>query len=538
MKSDLNSLLDEMKEDQIERWKIDEPFPMVFFDPQSSEEENRAFDLVRTIVDFLKRHKTSIDEERKEKSELIRFGKEKFDRNPREISLIEKFEKIVDPSEICEFFFASSFFYEIFLKFCVSLEIDKLKMFGFFFDEIFSGRRNVSIDGKVFRSNLISTESFRRIRDFLGKFVCFHRFFFATSDEKTSFEQIRNVSFDENQERRVVFRIDLNGKSAPIRFDQQENIFVLTMENIFRIEQIHTDETGSISIVDLTLLDHNDQPLKNISERIQRRYELNSVDLFSLAKVFRRSGHFHQAQLIYLRFVNDPNVDRDLVSRSFHYLGRIGQIKGDFSTSLEFFEKSLRIKRKIFDDDHPSIGQTHNAIGLVYQQIDEQDKAAEHFHQALAVWRRAFGKNHLNVAGVLNNLGVVYKRQKKFQRALKYFRRALAIRMNNQSTSAHDLAGSHNNLGAVYVRLGQYELAIEHYRLSLDIKARYLSNQNQSIASTLENLGYVHEYRGSFLQAISSFQKAEEIYQRNLPRDHPTLLRIEQSIERVAEHIE
>jgi tetratricopeptide (TPR) repeat protein len=313
--------------------------------------------------------------------------------------------------------------------------------------------------------------------------------------------------------------------------DEDEILF--SLGSIFRLENIQRGK-NDIYTINLLLCSDDNHHLKTIFDHIKHQYGENDINLLSFGNALRRMGKLDEAEKCYQRLLNGSLYDQDLISRSYHHLGRIAETKGDYDTSLEYLHQSLEIKLKTMKSNDPSIAQSYNSIGIVYQQKGDHEKALEAFNKALIIWKRAYGKNHPNVAGSYNNMGVVYKREKKYAEALESFQKALAIRERHPSTNYYDLAGSHNNIGAVYERLGHHDLAIHHYNLSLKIKTKSLPPQHPSIALTFENMGYVYENRGAYLQALSYFEKAATIYRHSLPSTHHDVIQIEQSIQRVS----
>ena len=345
--------------------------------------------------------------------------------------------------------------------------------------------------------------------------------------------------------RKILLKIDIDPRAihtkpfANITVHSQisdEEKVLLSLGSIFRVDNIRRGKTDLYTI-HLTLSNDDNHHLKPIFDHIKHQYGESDINLLSFGNALRRMGKLDEAEKCYQRVLHDSTYDQDLISRSYHHLGRIAESKGDYDISLEYLHQSLDIKLKILKSNDPSFAQSHNSFGIVYQQKGELDKALEAFNKALVIWRRAYGRSHPNVAGCYNNMGVVYKRQKKYIEALECFKRGLAIREKHPFANHHDIAGSHNNIGAVYERLGHHDRAIEHYNLSLKIKTKSLPPQHPSIASTLENMGYVYENRGAYLQALSYLEKAAVIYRQALPPTHHDVMQIEQSIQRVSSYL-
>lgn len=460
------------------------------------------------------------------------------------MKILNEFEHNYSSSNALWWYTLDSFLYQLLNKSLNTINIDILYLLQFFIhDLIHQLKHNQSSTTKrVYRSYLISNDEFQLFEESIGKYLSINRFFSTFINRENALNYFQDYEQDDKSIKKIIFKIDADPRLIKIKpfanitvhsQISNEDEILFSLGSIFRLDNIHHSK-DDIYTIHLILSSDDNSHLKPIFDHIKHQYGENDINLLSFGNALRRMGKLDEAEKCYQRLLNDSIYNQDLISRSYHHLGRIAETKGDYDISLEYLHQSLDIKLKLMKSNDPSIAQSYNSIGIVYQQKGDHEKALEAFSKALNIWRRAYGKNHPNVAGCYNNMGVVYKRDKKYLEALESFQKALAIRERHPSASHHDLAGSHNNIGAVYERLGHHDLALNHYNLSLKIKYKSLSPQHVSIASTFENMGYVYENRGAYLQALSYFEKAATIYRHALPATHPDVIQIEQSIQRVS----
>lgn len=84
-------------------------------------------------------------------------------------------------------------------------------------------------------------------------------------------------------------------------------------------------------------------------------------------------------------------------------------------------ELSLKINKKLFGDEHPSIATCYNNIAEVLNnlviickfqnqiyKINNTDKALELHELALNIRKKYFGENHIDTATSLNNIALIY----------------------------------------------------------------------------------------------------------------------------------
>lgn len=539
-----------MKNDHIKRKKLEEPLTINIFNTNQSTDSlssntnlNTQFLYSQIIIHFLLQTKLTNEQIIENKKEFIDLCKLEYQDNPNQLKILNEFEYNYSPSNALWWYTLDSFLYQLLNKSLNTINIDILYLLQFFIHDLLRQLKQfqVSTTKRVYRSYILSNDEFQLFEDSIGKYISINRFFSTYINRDNALSYFNEYEYDEKCSKKILFKIDADPrliKTKPfanitVHNQSHEEEILFSLGSIFRLENIHHGKNDHYTI-HLILTNDDNYHLKSIFDHIKHQYGENDINLLSFGNALRRMGKLDQAEKCYQRLLHDSTYDQDLISRSYHHLGRIAETKGEYDTSLEYLYQSLDIKLKIMKSNDPSIAQTYNSIGIVCQQKGDHDKALEAFNKALNIWKRAYGRNHPNVAGCYNNMGVVYKREKNYIEALECFQKALHIREKHPSTNHYDLAGSYNNIGAVYERLGHHDLAIEHYNLSLKIKSKSLPPHHPSIASTFENLGYVYENLGAYLQALSYLEKGAMIYRQSLPITNHELAQIEQSIQRVS----
>ena len=110
----------------------------------------------------------------------------------------------------------------------------------------------------------------------------------------------------------------------------------------------------------MTLCSDHDNDLKQLYDHMKNEYDREETNLLSLGDVVRNMGKFDLAEKYYRRWLselpsNDPSLG-DLYQR----LGMVADAKGEYDTSLEWYQKSLEMKMRTHSSDHVSIGITHS----------------------------------------------------------------------------------------------------------------------------------------------------------------------------------
>ena len=179
--------------------------------------------------------------------------------------------------------------------------------------------------------------------------------------------------------------------------------------------------------------------------------------------------------------------------------------------------KREALKLEIGQELNPLDPEGHVALGKIYHQLGEHEKAITTFQTAIAL-----DENHEHA---YNNLGLVYVDMRLFILAIEMFRGALEIAPENPAF--------YNNLGYAYDMSERFDEALQAYQNALDADSTfvdtyynladaYLNKESyqeaiQYYMSGIEldggdatvhfNLGLAYEETGEVLSAIQSYEK-------------------------------
>ena len=78
----------------------------------------------------------------------------------------------------------------------------------------------------------------------------------------------------------------------------------------------------------------------------------------------------------------------------------------------------LRIRQKVFGEEHPDYATSLNNIGMVNHKIGNYDKALEYLEKCLIIRQKVLGEEHPDYAATLNNIGIVYDSMRNLDKAL------------------------------------------------------------------------------------------------------------------------
>lgn len=182
-------------------------------------------------------------------------------------------------------------------------------------------------------------------------------------------------------------------------------------------------------------------------------------------------------------------------------LGMIARYKGDFRSSLNYYQTCLKQYYKT--KDTVSIAAIYNNIGIIYQYQKNYKLALKYLYDGLKFYSAK--NNALGIANSYNNIGLTYAYLKDFDNAEKYYDSTIRIKKNIKEDRG--LANAYINLGTLYwdqkkytAAEGEFEKALDYAKKIDDSRAYYVS---------LGNIGQAKIKRG---KTEAGIQNCEEAY--------------------------
>ena len=175
--------------------------------------------------------------------------------------------------------------------------------------------------------------------------------------------------------------------------------------------------------------------------------------------------------------------------------------KGNYERALEYYSKSLAIRKKIADKK--GMGTSYGNIGNIYDDQGNYEKALEYHSKSLSIEKELGDKKGMGFS--YNNIGIIYSNQGNYEKALEYDLKSLAIR--KKIGDKKGMAASYNNIGAIYKNQGNYEKALEYFRESIAVKEEI----NAPVGTQYFNIACILLKQNNVNEALITFHKVEKI---------------------------
>lgn len=242
--------------------------------------------------------------------------------------------------------------------------------------------------------------------------------------------------------------------------------------------------------------------------------EKYSMLLFDYAGFLSDYGYYHEAEKVYLRQITyfEELLGKTHINTAISYnnVGNLYYRQRNYPNAIEFYEKSMAIKRDYYGEESFECASSYNNLGESYSFLGNYSKAEEFLTKAAAIYMKSFGETNEYVAISLTNLGSLYLCLKDYQRALEYSVKAIRI-YEDLSLENPAVAASYNNVGVIYCRLGNYSEALNYHRRAVTIRVQYLGINHPETAVSYDNIGEVYKKQGNHLLSLSFYGKALSI---------------------------
>ena len=206
------------------------------------------------------------------------------------------------------------------------------------------------------------------------------------------------------------------------------------------------------------------------------------------------------------------------------YYDNIGTIygkQGNYQQALEWHQKALAIKEKIWGVESPDTAVSYNNIGLIYDAQGCYQQALACYQKTLTVFEKVLGGEHPSTATAYNNIGEIYRKQNKYPQALEWHQKALVVRKKVWGVEHPDTAASYDNIGIVYKEQGDYQKTLTYYQKARTIFEKILGVEHPDTAKSYTNIGVVYCAKGEYSLALEWHQKALTIFEKVLGVEHP-----------------
>jgi tetratricopeptide (TPR) repeat protein len=272
-----------------------------------------------------------------------------------------------------------------------------------------------------------------------------------------------------------------------------------------------------------------------------QKLEALATSLNNLALLYHNQGRYSEAEPLYLDalkmrrrlFTNDhPDV-----ASSLNNLALLYHNQGKYSEAELLYLEALEMTKRLFTGDHPDVAISLNNLASLYYNQGKYSEAELLYLDALEMTKRLFTGDHPYVASSLNNLASLYDSQGKYSEAEPLYLDALEM-IKRLFTGDHPyVATSLNNLASLYKSQGKYSEAEPLYLDALEMTKRLFTGDHPDVATSLNNLASLYDSQGKYSEAEPLYLDALAMSERTLGANHPITITVRNNLRRLQQQM-
>ena len=357
--ADPDGLVSRIADDHKIQKKVEEPLSLNIFRSsidasKSTTGLNGQFVFSQLLIDCLLRLKSNpID-----KTELIDLLKSEYEGNPNELKNVLEFEEGYLPDKVLWLYTKESFFYKTLNAALRTQNIHTLFLYREFIADMHRQLQHDQVNHplQVYRSQLISGDELENLKKNIGQFISINSFFSTSTDRATALFYLGDLNSPIDLTLvRVMFEIDADPQMVTTKpfadisefshfRDELEVLFMIG--TIFRLNTIHcTDD--HVWIIRMSLCRDDEYALKQVFLRMKQQSGTGQTSLQTLGKIVWEMGKLDLAEQYIQRSINNLPTNSFLLCNLYEDLGKIASQKGDYDTSIEWYQKALELPKPI-----------------------------------------------------------------------------------------------------------------------------------------------------------------------------------------------
>lgn len=248
---------------------------------------------------------------------------------------------------------------------------------------------------------------------------------------------------------------------------------------------------------------------------------------FEAARAALENKDFRNAENAAIEALNEAEAFGEKDQRRLDTLELLSDVYREsrqWAASAQLLEQILTVMRGAGTDGSPEAGYVFNKLGVVYQQMRDNDKAQAAYEAALAIKRKKYKQNVASIAIVVTNLGELYRRKKDWPKAEELHKQAIADKEMELGPDHQTLVPSLNNLALVYKETKRYDEALALLSRAREIAAKGENGgRNADMATALHNLGDVYAAMQKYKESKEAYEQAIAMRKEVLGPQHPNV---------------
>ena len=232
--------------------------------------------------------------------------------------------------------------------------------------------------------------------------------------------------------------------------------------------------------------------------------------LFNVGVCLKETGDTDRAMKCFGRALaitkSQLGDDHAEVADTLQQMAEVYRMKGDVRGALKWCEQSLQIRRYTED---VQLAALLNFTGELCIQCHDSDEAERSFRECVRIRRKVYGDDHMDVAQSLFSLGRVYETSRKDHTlALRCYEESLRIHKTTQDDDDLDTARIYLHLGNVHSYLHNDAKAAFCFTQATAICSQHGDPDNEVVEDAVVGQGHAMVAQGKFEEGLLQYERA------------------------------
>ena len=409
---------------------------------------------------------------------MIQVYREYYSQNAIEMKNIDQFRSTYHSVDAHQWFSRRNFVSKLLIKAFHTANIELLKLFHFFIDDLCSMMTERSTMAILYYTTNIENSQMERFVEHVGQLMSFSGFILVCSSPE-------NIVACRTGTHMTV-RFEIINVSEALVYLIDSTTFIFNLGSVFQVDSLNYDD---------------------------------QLGMWRICLIFKNDG---------------ADISQHYVAAEQETMDRMalpiimGQLLMDMNDSLATRNYFDNLK----DQDQALI---HRFYGIIHYKKGEYALALENFQIAYELM--VTDERIRDSASILHQIGNVYDMTKEFDKALENHRQALKIRQTFCPGNDVRLGISLYSIGRTLVNMHRNCEALDYHQQALSIWEQTLTYSHRYLVQSLHSHGVVYSNIGDYTQAFHYFTRALEMYEMLIPRDEDGIIMVTNALKRIQEKV-
>jgi tetratricopeptide (TPR) repeat protein len=221
---------------------------------------------------------------------------------------------------------------------------------------------------KVYRSQLMSTDELKSLKERIGQFISINSFFSTSTDYDQALlflrgsDDLERILFEIHADPKMITTKPFADISKHSEFTGEAEILFM-LGSIFRLQSIKRNDKDDIWIIRMIFCNDDEHDLKKVLMSMKQEMGNEETNLQTLGKILSEMGKFELAERYFIRLLNELPPNDSLRVSLYKDLAKVAAHRGDFDMSIQWRQKSLELEEQNQLSVNPVITKTNKPAG-------------------------------------------------------------------------------------------------------------------------------------------------------------------------------